>query len=383
MKRTILIILLTLALLLTGCSSRGDFDGQLKKIVQPYRFSIAGWEFRALVVRPVNGWFNAGAQKDIDENEIFNEYYSNVNRIDELDLRYFRERQTELAPVVERIIEGQIRDTLSDMGIFNPTARTRIGFPPVRFNLDELPMLLVVSPREKIEPLREIVLDSGLSVVTQESIEADTDGLGVSSLVTDIGGIATYPSLIDGQADLRFTVYTAAHEWVHQYLAFTPLGFRYVLNETGLARNYDIAMMNETVADMAGREISEKVLEKYYPQFAGNSSQTEGGQVSTFTLEMREIRQTVDAYLAQGKIEQAESYMEQERQDLEEQGYHIRKLNQAYFAFNGSYADNPAFLTPIGRDLLKLRAKSPSLKDFLNLTAGMSGPQELATLTQK
>ncbi|MFC1916656.1 hypothetical protein ACFLX1_00775 [Chloroflexota bacterium] len=42
--------------------------------------------------------------------------------------------------------------------------------------------------------------------------------------------------------------------------------------------------------------------------------------------------------------------MEQKRQYLAEMSYHIRKLNQAYFAFHGTYADKPAFISPIGHE---------------------------------
>jgi hypothetical protein len=57
--------------------------------------------------------------------------------------------------------------------------------------------------------------------------------------------------------------------------------------------------------------------------------------------------------------------MEQKRQYLDTRGYHIRKLNQAYFAFHGTYADRPTSISPIGRELKKLRNQSASLKDFL------------------
>ena len=56
---------------------------------------------------------------------------------------------------------------------------------------------------------------------------------------------------------------------------------------------------------------------------------------------MHTTRVTVDALLAAGKINEAESYMEQRRQLFVQNGYTIRKLNQAYFAFYGAYADVP------------------------------------------
>ena len=93
---------------------------------------------------------------------------------------------------------------------------------------------------------------------------------------------------------------------------------------------------------------------------------------------MREIRRAVDNYLAQGEIEQAEELMEAKQQYLATQGYHIRKLNQAYFAFYGAYADRPASVSPIGVELKKLRSQSASLKDFLEIAAAMTSRQDLA-----
>ena len=81
---------------------------------------------------------------------------------------------------------------------------------------------------------------------------------------------------------------------------------------------------------------------------------------------MRRIRQRVDQLLVEGKIREAEAYMEAERVKLVEKGYNLRKLNQAYFAFHGSYALSPASVDPIGPQIRQLRAATPSLKIFLN-----------------
>jgi hypothetical protein len=70
--------------------------------------------------------------------------------------------------------------------------------------------------------------------------------------------------------------------------------------------------------------------------------------------------------LAENKIEAAEAFMEAERLKLVEQGYPLRKLNQAYFAFHGSYALSPGSIDPTGTQLRQLRAASPSLKAFLD-----------------
>jgi hypothetical protein len=54
------------------------------------------------------------------------------------------------------------------------------------------------------------------------------------------GTRACHPTFVANNADLRWTIDTAAHEWLHQYLAFKPLGFRYVLDLLGIAHNYEI-----------------------------------------------------------------------------------------------------------------------------------------------
>jgi hypothetical protein len=95
---------------------------------------------------------------------------------------------------------------------------------------------------------------------------------------------------------------------------------------------------------------------------------------------MHLTRVTVDALLAAGKIDEAESYMEQRRQVFVQNGYTIRKLNQAYFAFYGAYADVPggaAGEDPVGPAVRALRAQSKSLADFINRIAWMTTFDEL------
>ena len=61
---------------------------------------------------------------------------------------------------------------------------------------------------------------------------------------------------------------------------------------------------------------------------------------------------------------------EKRRQLLVEQGFHIRKINQAFFAFRESYATGPASVSPIAGQLKELRDQSDSLEDFLRTVAG-------------
>jgi hypothetical protein len=97
---------------------------------------------------------------------------------------------------------------------------------------------------------------------------------------------------------------------------------------------------------------------------------------------MRETRIRVDQYLAAGEIEQAETFMAEQRDFLATKGYHIRKLNQAYFAFHGTYADRPTSVSPIGDELRGIRERSVSLKDFLDKVATVTSRAELQELLE-
>ena len=128
--------------------------------------------------------------------------------------------------------------------------------PPVNIKLGNPTYLLVVSPRERIESIREIILKPSLTPEEIADIETRVDESGVSSLVVGLGGLgAIYPSLVSNEASLPFTIDTIAEEWLHQYLVFKPLGFLYLLDLTGLSRNYEIATMNETLAGLVSKEV--------------------------------------------------------------------------------------------------------------------------------
>ncbi|MDP2931049.1 MAG: hypothetical protein Q8O05_00955, partial [Chloroflexota bacterium] len=299
------------------------------------------------------------------------------------DVDKLLKQRTALDPTVTGLLARQIRATLNQQGIYNPADRyvkLPVNFPPLAFKLTVPPHELIVSPRDRIETIRRMTLQPNMDVRQMESVEEQVDKLGVSSLVVELGGLGTYPSFVTDDADLRFTAETIAHEWTHQYLAFTPLGIRYVFDVMGVVQNYDIATMNETVANMVGKEISDIVYQKYYP---GQGAPPKPAPAFDFNAAMRDIRRAVDQYLAKGDIDQAEAFMEQQRQFLASKGYYIRKLNQAYFAFHGTYADSPTSISPIGVELRELRRKSVSLKDFLDTAAVMTSRQDLQLILQK
>jgi hypothetical protein len=101
---------------------------------------------------------------------------------------------------------------------------------------------------------------------------------------------------------------------------------------------------------------------------------------------MHKTRVRVDELLVNGKIEEAESYMESRRQVFWDNGYAIRKLNQAYFAFYGAYADVPggaAGEDPVGPAVRALRAQSPTLLVFLKKISQMTSFDELKAAVSK
>ena len=69
--------------------------------------------------------------------------------------------------------------------------------------------------------------------------------------------------------------------------------------------------------------------------------------------------------------------MKESRDSLAAKGYNIRKLNQAWFAFYGTYSDSPGSINPIGAELKDLRAKSNSPKDFLDRASVLTSRQQL------
>jgi len=75
--------------------------------------------------------------------------------------------------------------------------------------------------------------------------------------------------------------------------------------------------------------------------------------------------------------------MEERRQFFVANGRPIRKLNQAYFAFYGGYADAPGGAAgddPTGPLLREIRANTPSLRIFLDHVSVIKSYGDLESL---
>jgi hypothetical protein len=286
-------------------------------------------------------------------------------------------QQRQLAPLAEAVLQEQISATLADLGL------TTGGqpLPPVFFHISPLPYDLIISPRDKIQQDAAISLVPDLSVDKQHNLENQVDsGLNVSSLVVPVGGIGSYPTMVMRTTALDWLSDTIAHEWTHNWLSLRPLGLNYDTSP-------ELRTMNETTASISGNEISNFVLKKYYPELTAEFIiQTVSMPISppqadfNFNSEMHITRVHVDELLAVVKVAEAEAYMGQRRQFFWDNGYAIRKLNQAYFAFYGAYADVPggaAGEDPVGPAVRALRAQSTTLTDFLNNISQMSSFQQL------
>ncbi|MDW8297749.1 MAG: hypothetical protein RML95_00260 [Anaerolineae bacterium] len=280
-------------------------------------------------------------------------------------------------PLAEAIIESQVAAVLRDEGfaIFGEV------FPPVSARFTALPALLVISPRDRI--VRELTVNLNFlppDAVTDLERRLETE-LDVSALITPIGGLALFPSMVIQTWHAPFLIETVAHEWAHHYLLFFPLGWDY----SGASETW---MINETTASLFGKEVGRKVVERFYgayPQvlrlLPPPDPALSATPVPTATSDPRlpppfdaaavldATRRRVDALLAEGKVEEAESFMEAQRRLLAENGYFYRRINQAFFAFYGGYqlpsGGGAGGADSIGPSVAALRRHAPSLRAWL------------------
>jgi hypothetical protein len=278
-----------------------------------------------------------------------------------------------------------VGQALADMGL--TTGGQTI--PPTLYHISSTPLALIVSPRDRIEQITNISVFPTLTLDQQIQLEDEVaKSMNVSTLVVPIGGVGVYPTMVMETTDINWTLDTIAHEWTHNYLNLRPLGLNY-------STTPELRTMNETTASIVGGEVGKYVLEKYYPELlpaafdpslisfkdhALPSDKPDDTPPFDFRAEMHETRVKADELLAEGKIDEAEQYMEQRRQVFWQNGYLIRKLNQAYFAFHGAYADVPggaAGEDPVGPAVRALRAQSGSLAEFVNRISWMTSFEEL------
>jgi hypothetical protein len=402
----LLLILLLLPLLLPADTIPLDrvLDVKVAALVNGRGFNLTLWEVSALSGKVRDAVTRPGSQLDeASASQLVIEYVSTAQRIGQLqdaiahvlsdpeepdpesvvapwqdELDDLRRLQSSRRPSVEAILQRQTSAVLAQEEL------TTLGmlWPPLRFHFTEPPSYLIVSPRQEIALRKGVHLQAELGAAERETIEAALDGElpAYASLIEDIGGFGAYPTMVIDNASMAWILDTIAHEWTHNYLAFHPLGWHYFDDS-------DSVTLNETVASIVGEEIGASVLERYYPQLVPSpSAASERRPVRLpemlpprfdFNEEMRRTRLHVDELLAQGLVSEAEAFMEEQRELFVEHGYSLRKLNQAYFAFHGSYATSASAVDPIGPKMTQLREASPSLQAFVETVSGFTRVEDL------
>jgi hypothetical protein len=351
-------------------------------------FDALSWELRHVPTKWVQltrgllgmGYSSAKADERVAQYLILTGRIRELERAGPNDREEFdrlRNQRSRIEPEVEWILEGRLTSVLEETGLessfpFFPSMRW--VFPPVDVELERPPPALAVSRRDRIELLEQRPLRPSLSlddaVLLEEAVEQDSSR---SAVVESTSGVATYPSIVARRADYEGLMETVAHEWVHQYLAFKPLGLRYLWS-------YELRTLNETVADIVGAELAARLAERYpLPrEAAGELAALEPAEAAAdVDAALRRLRVEVDELLADDEVEEAEALMERRRLDLVEQGITFRRINQAFFAFRSLYGTDPAVVSPLGEKLQRLRAASDSVGDFLKDVARLTGVDDL------
>lgn len=283
--------------------------------------------------------------------------------------------------MAEAIIEGQVATILVEEG-FGILGQL---VPPMAMRFTGMPNLLVTSPRDEIRMENSLVVNP-MAIDERVALENMVmQGYDVSAIVVPLGGIALYPAMIQESSNLGFVIETFAHEWVHHYLYFHPLGYSYF---TGDSFAGEARIINETTSDWFGKEIAILVIQRYYPELPLPNLPTfdppdpnvivePDPNAFDFGAEMNETRVTVDALLAKGKVTEAEAYMEARRLFFFENGFSLRRINQAFFAFYGGYQAGGGVVgaggsDPIGPAVLSIRQNTDSLRDFISALQGVT-----------
>ena len=301
----------------------------------------------------------------------------------EADLAELIRERRNLRNDTEEFLEATVSGMIRNIGIGGPGWWL---WPPVDIRLEAPPYILVTSPRDRIERLNDVLLDPQINAIESELVEerlfSDADR---AAAVMPLGGVATYPTFVRDDYDLRTTLNLTAHEWLHGYFFFESLG-------RNMGASTEMNILTETVASIAGNElggfayaaITGETVEPFKRRETKpeRSEDSGDGDSEEFSFEsfMRETRLKTDELLARGEIVEAEEYMEARRVQLQDHRYYIRVINQAYFAFHGTYGDSPSSISPIGDEVDEFRSLMPDIGEFISQVKGIGSYAEFEAL---
>jgi hypothetical protein len=397
-RKGLVLVFLALVVLAAG---RGDFrPSNLDLTVAPYKYNLVRWEASHFLDKWIHKladlmpWTNEPSRgeriaqaieffelgqhmRELErqlllpgpdsEDSALNEQSQTVRA----EIKSLKMRRGRMRAAVEEIIESEISAVLSQEGF---SSRIGLIFPPVDTVFSRSPGVLILSPRDRISRLETVLMEPGLSDSIREQIEEQIfQNDNLSALVESTGGVAAYPSVVSESGGLRHAVETAAHEWLHHWFFFQPLGQHFWDNS-------QMTTLNETAATLGGRAIGDRVFTAMTGEPVVREPERPPAprdpDAFDFNSAMNQTRLRTEELLVEGKILEAEAYMEERRQLMVANGHFIRKINQAFFAFHGSYATSAASISPIDEQLKELRSRSDSLEDFLKTVATFASHQE-------
>ncbi len=387
---------LVLALLHTASAPPLDKEARLTIISANLTFNFFKWEIKALVRKMAFGLL--APQRFMDEDaraRLVLDYLDNINAAKHLSqhinhaytdpdienpqaasevqreaLNTLRAHMRLQSPVAEAILGEHVGQILTTEGGFGHLGQI---LPPVSGTFTPLPY---------IDNFYQQTLVPGLTATEQDRLETQIEQNlpDLSAYTTAIGGLAAYPAMLLENSSIDWLADTVAHEWVHHYLIFHPVGWEYF-------NNSEARTINETTASLVGEWAGQEIILHFYAEHLHRTKAlpdplkreelaedpTEDTRFD-FRAEMHETRVQVDALLAQGNIPEAEHYMEMRRQYFVAHGYNIRRLNQAYFAFHGAYASQPGASgnDPIGPSVRELWALSKNPRTFVRNIAPLT-----------
>ena len=316
-------------------------------------------------------------RKEIDIDQINNTIAKNTKQLELLSEKISKDKnfKDEHKLYIEQYLEEKISSVIQSdrVNLFG-----RIFYVPVDFVIEKTPKLLVISPRDKIFRQEDKLLKNDISI--ENIIKMENHLLqknNLSGIVVPTGGVSTYPSMVS-EGDLLYVLQTSAHEWLHNYLALFPLGRSYFNSE-------DMQSINETICDIFGDEVGllayEEILGLQQKKYIDSGKNI--AQEFNFNSFMKNTRLEVEKLLSEGKIIESESFMESQKNILSSNGYNIRKINQAYFAFYGTYGGNPESSNDYHDNLVHMRSKYNNLGEMINDIKYADNIQKINKLLEK
>lgn len=271
---------LVLTWVLRGQPANTDRAGLISATVAPYRFNYVAWEIETLWEKFKQFFFGYQVYIPVEQhNQVVLDYLQLVGQIADLDaqlealymaednqgvtqteeaLRQQRarlyEREQELQPLAEPLIEQQVSVVLMEAG-FSFLGQV---LPPVSFRFVEPPDVLIISPRHIIRQDFAISLRS-LDLEERAALEARIESISPTdaAYITDVGGVGIWPAMVVETRHPAIAFEIVGHEWSHHYLAAFPLGFNYFTSP-------ETRIINETTATVFGNAVALRVLQKFY-----------------------------------------------------------------------------------------------------------------------